>query len=180
MGGAASARGFKATADESPSYASSKRKGKRSCSIPQANRSKLVDENGEKLVVWHGKLSKINKRTAASPTLNSRGVEGPEPAAPRGSARKVTQMRDVAQGKGEKQRGLPPILPLPLMVLRGSRVAVSLPVILSAKVGKRETPRKRKAEKAWAKGKKKPLISRNLPLPRGHHLKPKKSFLPQK
>ncbi|MCD7721987.1 MAG: hypothetical protein LUI09_07135 [Prevotellaceae bacterium] len=56
-GGAASAEGFKATADKSPSYAPDKHKDTRLFNILQANHSKVVDENGEPKVVYHGSRS---------------------------------------------------------------------------------------------------------------------------
>ncbi|MCD8304937.1 MAG: hypothetical protein LUC86_08975 [Prevotellaceae bacterium] len=53
IGGAAGAEGFKATADESPSYAPGKRKDTRLFDILQTNHSKMVDENGEPKVFYH-------------------------------------------------------------------------------------------------------------------------------
>ncbi len=55
--GAASAGGFKATAENSVSYSTSKCEDTRLYNILQENHSKFVDENGEPKVVYHGSRS---------------------------------------------------------------------------------------------------------------------------
>ncbi len=66
------------------------------------------------------------------------------------------------------------------MVLRGSRVAMSLPVILSAKVGKRETKRKQEVMKTQAGGFRKIICAPSVTTQKSLHSEgPLRSFSPQ-